>query len=72
MNETTPTTDTDTFLLVLNDPEFLRVGALLGLRARTTDQADSQLVDSFIDSDVQFSGARRKLLVTSVPNLLPQ
>jgi hypothetical protein len=72
MNETTSTTDTDTFLLVLNDPEFVRVGALLGLRARATDQADSQLVDSFIDSDVQFSGARRKLLVTSVPNILPQ
>jgi len=72
MNETTSTTETDTFLLVLNDPEFVRVGALLGLRARATHQADSQLVDSFIDSDVQFSGARRKLLVTSVPNVLPQ
>jgi len=72
MNETSSTTDTDTFLLVLNDPEFVRVGALLGLRARATHQADSHLVDSFIDSDVQFSGARRKLLVTSVPNVLPQ
>ena len=72
MNETSSTTETDTFLLVLNDPEFVRVGALLGLRARATHQADSHLVDSFIDSDVQFSGACRKLLVTSVPNILPQ
>ena len=61
MNETTPTTDTDTFLLVLNDPEFVRVGALLGLRARATHQADSHLVDSFIDSDVQF-GVTRHLI----------
>jgi hypothetical protein len=72
MNETAPTTETDTFLLVLNDPEFVRVGALLGLRARATDQADSQLVESFLDSDVRFSGARRSMLVTSVPNVLPQ
>ncbi|HEY8515737.1 MAG TPA: hypothetical protein VIS07_09520 [Candidatus Binatia bacterium] len=72
MNETTTSTETDTFLLVLNDPEFVRVGALLGLRARATDQADSRLVESFIDSDVQFSSGRRSLLVTSLPNIPPQ
>jgi hypothetical protein len=66
------TSDTDAFLLVLNDPEFLRVGFLLGLRARPSSQHDSALVDSFLDSDFLFSGTRRAILVTSLPDIPPQ
>jgi hypothetical protein len=73
MNEThSSETETDTFLLVLNDLDFVRVGALLGLRARPSNSEDTMLVDSFIDSDIQFGTLRRGMLITSLPNILPQ
>ncbi|MBM4265806.1 MAG: hypothetical protein FJ144_04205 [Deltaproteobacteria bacterium] len=72
MNERSQPDSTDAFLLSLEDPEFIRVGALLGLRARPASNHDTALVDSFLDSDFLFSGSRRAVLVTSVPNLPPQ
>jgi hypothetical protein len=71
MNEPSRT-ETDTFLLVLNDPEFVRVGALLGLRARPSTPDDSALVDSFLDSDCLFTGSGSGLLVTSLPDIPAQ
>ena len=64
--------DTDTFLLVLNDLDIVRVGALLGLRARPSHRHDVKLVDSFIQSDVPFEESQRNLLVTTMPNLRSQ
>lgn len=65
-------TDTDAFLLNLEEHEFVRVGAMLGLRARPSTSHDVALVDKFLDSDMLFSGQRKPVLVTSTPNLLPQ
>jgi hypothetical protein len=71
MNETCHT-DTDTFLLILSDLDIVRVGALLGLRARPAHRHDVKLVDSFIESDVPFTDGQQSWLITSVPNVRPQ
>jgi len=71
MTEPTPT-DTDAFLLNLDEHEFVRVGAMLGLRARPATTHDVALVDQFLDSDFLFTGNREPVLVTSVPDLPPQ
>lgn len=71
MDEPTPT-DTDAFLLNLDEQDFVRVGAMLGLRARPATTHDVALVDQFLDSDFLFSGRKKPVVVTSVPNLLPQ
>lgn len=65
-------TETDTFLLILNDVDIVRVGALLGLRARPAHRHDVKLVDSFIQSDVPFQESQSAMLVTTMPNVLPQ
>ena len=71
MNEN-PATDTDTFLLILNDRDIVRVGALLGLRARPAHRHDLKLVDSFIESDTPFVQGQQPMLVTSLPNVPSQ
>jgi len=71
MNESVQT-DTDTFLLILSDLDIIRVGALLGLRARPAHRHDVKLVDSFIESDVPFNDGQQSWLITTVPNVLPQ
>ncbi len=70
MSEPKPA-DTDAFLLNLEEHEFIRVGAMLGLRARPATTHDVALVDQFLDTDGLF-GSRRPVLVTSTPNLPPQ
>jgi len=71
MDATKPT-DTDAFLLNLDEHDFIRVGAMLGLRARPATTHDVALVDEFLDSDFLFSGQKNPVVVTSVPNLRPQ
>lgn len=71
MSEPKPA-DTDAFLLNLEQHEFVRVGAVLGLRARPSTSHDVALVDQFLDGDFLFSGTRKPVLVTSTPNLPPQ
>jgi hypothetical protein len=60
--------ETGTLLLLLNDREFLRVGALVGLRARTSNRQEVALVDQFIDSDIPRQEGRR-IFVSAIPNL---
>lgn len=64
--------DTDAFLLNLEEDEFVRVGAMLGLRARPSTSHDVALVDTFLESDALFGGQRRPALVTTTPHVLPQ
>ena len=72
MYETPQTDDTDTFLLILSDPDIVRVGALLGLRARPAHRHDVKLVDSFIHSDIPFTESQQAWLITTLPNVRPQ
>ena len=65
-------TDTDAFLLNLEEHEFVRVGAVLGLRARPATTHDVAMVDQFLDSDFLFNGNKSQILVTSTPDLPPQ
>jgi hypothetical protein len=63
--------ETGTLLLLLNEREFLRVGALVGLRARTSNRQEAALVDQFIDSDLGRHDNRR-FFVSVPPNLRSQ
>lgn len=63
--------ETGTLLLLLNEREFLRVGAIVGLRARTSNRQEAALVDQFIDSDVPRQQSRR-ILISAIPNLRSQ
>jgi hypothetical protein len=65
-------TSTDAFLLTLDETAFLDVAAIIGLRARVTEKDDTDLVEAFLGSDTAFLKARRPMLVTSVPGILPQ
>ena len=71
MDDPTPA-DTDAFLLNLDEQDFVRVGAMLGLRARPATTHDLALVDQFLDTDFLFSGQRQAILVTSLPDVMPQ
>lgn len=71
MSEPRPT-DTDAFLLNLEEHEFIRVGAMLGLRARPATSHDVALVDQFLDGDVLFGPNHKPVLVTSTRDLPPQ
>jgi hypothetical protein len=72
MMDETPHTETDTFLLILSDLDIVRVGALLGLRARPAHRHDVKLVDSFIQSDVPFTESHQSWLITTLPNVPSQ
>jgi hypothetical protein len=63
--------ETDTLLLLLNEREFLRVGALVGLRARTSNRQEATLVDEFIESEIHWQEDRR-IFVSTIPNLRTQ
>lgn len=71
MEEPKPT-DTDAFLLNLEEHELFRVGAVLGLRARPATSHDVALVDEYLDGDFEFAGKKKPILITSVPDLPPQ
>lgn len=71
MSDSTPT-DTDAFLLNLEEHELFRVGAVLGVRARPATTDDVALVDQFLDTDFGFTGNKRAILITSVPDVMPQ
>ena len=66
--EESPPVDTDAFLLNLDENEFVRVGAMLGLRARPAEPRDSVIVDRFLDSDFLFRSSDSPSLVTRMPN----
>ena len=63
--------ETGTLLLLLNDREFLRVGALVGLRARTSNREEVALVDQFIDSDIPRQ-ERPRIFISALPNVRSQ
>jgi hypothetical protein len=63
--------ETGTLLLLLSEREFLRVGALVGLRARTSNRQEVALVDQFIDSDIPRQEGRR-IFISAIPNLRSQ
>lgn len=62
--------ETGTLLLLLNEREFLRVGALVGLRARTTDKKEAALVEDFIERDMPRRDKPR-YFISALPNLRP-
>jgi hypothetical protein len=64
-------TSTDAFLLTLDEPAFVDVGALIALRARVTAKCDTDLVDAFLGGNDPFARPRRPMLVTSLPSLRP-
>ncbi len=72
MNATTSHVEADALLLLLDDSDILRLGALLGLRARAAGCADAALVDAFIDSDdTPFRRSGQRLLLSALPHARP-
>ena len=64
--------ETDSFLLAIDENEFAAVAALLGLRARPVGADDQVLVDAYLNENDLFSGPREPLRITTVPDVLPQ
>lgn len=62
----------DSFLLVLDEAEFISVGALLGLRARPTSAPDATLVDSWLEGETTFTTRSENLLITAMPGIPDQ
>ena len=62
--------ETGTLLLLLDEREFLRVGALVGLRARTSDRKEAALIEDFIERDMPRRDKPR-YFVSAPPNLRP-
>ena len=65
----TDNSQSDSFLLVLDEKDFVSVGALLGRRARPASESDTTIVESWLDSDTPFSQRSANLLVTAMPGI---
>jgi len=69
------TAQADALLLLLDESEFLDIGAVIGLRSRPAAGEDSRIIDEYLDSEVAempIGESRQKVLLGYMPDLLPQ
>lgn len=62
----------DALLLVLSEREILDVAAIVGLRARPSVKADLELIEAFLDSDLNIGGGRPTMLLSVLPDVRDQ
>jgi hypothetical protein len=71
MDDPTPS-EADAFLLALDERDFVRVGAMLGLRARPATSADTTLVEKYLENEFDFGSEPPNPLIATLSDVLPQ
>jgi hypothetical protein len=69
------TAQADALLLLLEENEFLDIGAVIGLRSRPTVGEDLKIIDEFLEGElceISVGESRQQLLLGYLPDLPPQ
>ena len=69
------TPQADALLLLLDENEFLDIGAVIGLRSRPTVGEDLKIIDEFLDGElgeISAGESRQSVLLGYIPDLPPQ